>query len=687
MSIIKKDTIIEQNTPLLASEIQCELVIAKVRFLFAIIFAFTSLFLFSVSKIDFTLCLIQIGLLIFVCIYSGLFIFGSSEISKNYPHISFFSSFFDITILTVFIWTIYAAGLPLNWIHVSIFPVYFLLIGATALHYRKGLALFAGLYSVCTYCIFCLISYEHEGSHVGRLFIFFIPSLGILLITAGICEFLARNNLKLLENGKKPEESFDDQNGSLPLLFLKLDKTGSIIWSSINSKFGITSQEMAGRNISDFIDESEYFQFDGQSVEGTFRVRNFPEEIKYIDCAIHVPDKRDTNLLEGYMIDVSDRERAILQSEKMEKKLFLYKKMESLGTLASGMAHDFNNILQAISDVVERVNTDTSEPDTKNGMELIAETLDDAGFLISELAALGRKKPLNYAPLNIPEFLREIVSFYGKQLGDQYDLELNVVEENLWVQGDADYLKRIFQNLFGNARDAMPDGGYFTIECFLTQVEGGDRSVVIRFSDTGIGIPENIIEKIFDPFYTTKKKGKGTGLGLALVSRIVTLHKGQIFVEKSNSQGTTFRIEIPECEKDTSGFDTRIIYIKRLTASVLLLDDDPKIRKILNFFLTDLSYKTFEASTMNEGLDILKKNVNECKILIMDWKLKDSEPYTVIKKFRELNPELIIIVVSGYSPSKKAIKKMNIFRWITKPFDKDHLDLEIQKALHLAEKE
>jgi signal transduction histidine kinase/ActR/RegA family two-component response regulator len=503
-----------------------------------------------------------------------------------------------------------------------------------------------------------------------------------------ICEFISRNNSKLLGKVTGPEEGFNNVGETLPLLFLKLNKRGKIIWTSLSIKFGISSNEMKGRNISDFIDESEFFKFDGQSVQGTFRVRNFPDDIKFVDCAIYALDeKSDSDLLEGYMIDVSDRERAILQSEKMEKKLFQYKKMESLGTLASGMAHDFNNILQAISDVVDRVNTETSEPETRNGMELVSETLADAGFLISELSALGRKKPLNYTPLNVPEFLREIVPYYSKHIGDQYTVDLNIPEENLWIQGDADYLKRIFQNLFGNARDAMPGGGNFTIECFLSYKEGEDRSVVIRFSDTGIGIPENIIEKIFDPFYTTKKKGKGTGLGLALVSRIVTLHKGQISVEKTGSQGTTFRIDIPQFEKDTSGFDTRVIYVKRLTTTVLLLDDDPKIRKILNFFLTDLSYKTLEASTMNEGLDQLKKNINDCKILIMDWKLKDNEPYTVIENSRALNPELIIIVVSGYSPSQKAIKKMNIFRWITKPFDKDHLDLEIQKALHLAEKE
>jgi signal transduction histidine kinase/CheY-like chemotaxis protein len=605
-----------------------------------------------------------------------------------YHYVSFLSSFFDISILTILIWTLYIAEMPLKWIHVSIFPVYFLIVGSTAFHHRKGLALFAGFFSVCAYCLFCLITYARDGSSAGRIFIFFIPSLGLLLIMALICEFISRNNSKLLGKVTGPEEGFNNVGETLPLLFLKLNKRGKIIWTSLSIKFGISSNEMKGRNISDFIDESEFFKFDGQSVQGTFRVRNFPDDIKFVDCAIYALDeKSDSDLLEGYMIDVSDRERAILQSEKMEKKLFQYKKMESLGTLASGMAHDFNNILQAISDVVDRVNTETSEPETRNGMELVSETLADAGFLISELSALGRKKPLNYTPLNVPEFLREIVPYYSKHIGDQYTVDLNIPEENLWIQGDADYLKRIFQNLFGNARDAMPGGGNFTIECFLSYKEGEDRSVVIRFSDTGIGIPENIIEKIFDPFYTTKKKGKGTGLGLALVSRIVTLHKGQISVEKTGSQGTTFRIDIPQFEKDTSGFDTRVIYVKRLTTTVLLLDDDPKIRKILNFFLTDLSYKTLEASTMNEGLDQLKKNINDCKILIMDWKLKDNEPYTVIENSRALNPELIIIVVSGYSPSQKAIKKMNIFRWITKPFDKDHLDLEIQKALHLAEKE
>ncbi len=672
---------------LLLAEAQSEKLLARVRFIFASICAFLSLYLFAINGIDFGICAIQIGLLIFICLYNGMFLFESQRrpISR---FITFLSSFFDVTIITVFMWTFYSAGLSPKWIHFAFFPAYFIVIGFTALHNQESLSFFTGLLSVLAYCLFCIVALPLSNYGLKEWILYYMPGLIMLLIASLISGLISRNNQRSIEKIAASEGRFSNVGTTLPLILFKVDKKGKILWAKALSeeKFGRTIDNMVGKHIQNFFEDTVKISLDGLPLQGTFKVKDISNGMKYVDLIIRA-DKEKNNTFEGNMVDVTDRELAISQREEMEQRLFQYKKMESLGTLASGMAHDFNNILQTVTDITDRVKGETKEIKTRQEMNLIAETLTDARFLISELLALGRKKPLNYNQLNIAKFLREVVPHFTDQIGDLYDVALNIHEDHLWIQADPDYLKRIFQNLFGNARDAMPEGGIISIECFLAENEGGDKTVVIRFSDTGVGIPPAIAEKIFDPFYTTKKKGKGTGLGLALVRRIVSLHKGVVFVEKSDSQGTTFRIEIPESSETSIDVDTKAVLVNRVSTTVLILDDDPKMCNILEFFLTELSYKTLQASLVEEGLRVLKENLDECRVLIMDWKLGEKNPHEVITRFRELKPDLIIIVVSGYQPLHKSIKKMNIFRWLTKPYDKNRLDLEIQKALYLASRQ
>lgn len=686
MSIFRVKKFSRGEKSLLLAESQSEKMVAKIRFSLASICAFVSLYLFAANKIDFSICSIQIGLLLFVCIYCGIFLFESRR-EPIQKYIAYSSSFFDVVIVTGYIWTLHLAGFSAQLIHITSFPAYFIIIGFTALHNREALSFFTGFFSIYAYfSLYLIVSAQGHGES-SNLLILYTPGLAILLIATFLSMIAARNNNKSIEKLASFEGRFSNLGSTLPLILFKIDKKGNFLWVNTlsHNQFGVSAKKLIGQNIHNYIVDLEDLKFEKLPLQGTFGVKNFSREIKYVDCIIQAEDDKG-EILEGSIVDVSDRERAISQREEMEQRLFQYQKMESLGTLASGMAHDFNNILQTVSNITDRVGSKTQEVETKRGMALVSETLTDARFLISELFDLGRKKPLNYGPVNISNFLADIIPMFSGQIGDSYEVNLDIRDNDLWIQGDTDYLKRIFQNLFGNARDAMPEGGIITIEAFLSYNEGEEKSVVIRFSDTGVGVPDSIIEKIFDPFYTTKKKGKGTGLGLALVRRIISQHKGMVFIEKSDSQGTTFRIELPETEEYRHDLDTKEILINRISTTVLVLDDDPKMCNILNFFLTELSYKTCIASTMVDGLKELKAHIDDCRVLIMDWKLKEKNPHEVISRFRALKPELIIIVVSGYQPLQDSIKKMNIFRWITKPYDKNRLDHEIQKALYLANK-
>jgi len=279
--------------------------------------------------------------------------------------------------------------------------------------------------------------------------------------------------------------------------------------------------------------------------------------------------------------------------------------------------------------------------------------------------------------------MERVVTQFRKQLGNRYEITLENSQNPLWIHGDPDYLKRIFQNLFGNARDSMLEGGTINVSCSSSiETEGHHPEVVvIRVSDKGQGIAQDLTEKIFDPFFTTKKVGKGTGLGLALVRRIVMLHNGTIMVEKTGSGGTTFKIELPAGDETDFEINRRAIFKDRLHTTVLLLDDDPKIREVLKIFLLEFKYSVLEASNSEEAIKGLLENKNYCNILIMDWKLGNEDPHYVIRRLRTIKNDLIILVVSGYAPETKSIKKMKIHRWFTKPYDKNQLDIEIQKVL------
>ena len=468
-------------------------------------------------------------------------------------------------------------------------------------------------------------------------------------------------------------------------MLFTLDANGNFIWANMVSAsiIGVPAKVLPGRNIRSFLSHPDNFRLDANGVKGTFGITDLNGNEKFVDCIIQpVVEDDDVSAFDGIISDVTDREKAISQREEMVQRLFQYQKMESLGMLASGMAHDFNNILQTVNDLSAIILRDSKEEETRRRIELINETMVDARFLVSELFALGRKKPLDYRHVNLNNLMEQIVPQFSRQLGPNYLLTLETPEETLWLEGDPDHLKRIFQNLVGNARDAMPEGGNITISCEMVMRTSSEGVIHIRVADTGTGIPQELSEKVFDPFFTTKKPGKGTGLGLALVRRIVMLHNGTITIEKSGYEGTTFLIELPLSDEWELDSDTKALMMNRLPAAVLLLDDDRKIRDVLKIFLREFKYSVLEASDGGEALDTLRKNSETCSVLIMDWKLGNENPHQVIRSLRSVRKDLIVIVVSGYPPQENSIEKMKITRWFTKPYDRNLLDIEIQRALH-----
>ncbi len=689
MSIETRRNLIGKTQAILMAEAESEHWISLIRLGLASAFALISLYTYAIGQIPFIPFILQIIIALGIVFYSSPFISRASKryIVKGYS--VYILTFLDVTAVTAIIFSYLLSGAQVEEINRAVFAIYFIAIAFTGLHHKVRLSLFGGVLAALELTLLYVWQAVTTGGLIQGWSPTYLLSVMVLLIVGVLSGLTSRNNFKSIQKVSNSEVRYHNLVHRLPQMLFTLNAQGDFLWANMASYaiLGIPSKIIHGRNIRDFIIQPEQFRLDPFGTRGTFQVSDFNGTVKFVDMNIQPVDEKDSPVgWDGSMVDVTDRELAIGQREEMANRFFQYQKMESLGTLASGMAHDFNNILQTVNDLTERVSVQTGEEETKKQMKLISETLVDAKFLVSELFALGRKKPLDYSTIEIISFLRETIPLLTEQLGSSYSVNLNTAEDALFVQADPNYLKRIFQNFFGNARDAMPQGGSITIDCFAVRKQGEANNVVIRFSDTGTGIPEVLQEKIFDPFFTTKKPGKGTGLGLALVRRIITLHNGQVSIENSDAEGTTFRIEIPESDRGDLDIDTKSVMLNRIKTTILILDDDPKIRDILRFFLNELKYEVLEASTCEQGENALRDHIDDCRVLIMDWRLGNENPHTVVEKLRALKGDLIVFVVSGYPPLEKSINELKIYRWFTKPYDKSRLDLEIQKALYLAKK-
>ncbi|MBN1761283.1 MAG: response regulator [Chitinispirillaceae bacterium] len=683
MTFQTQKNFIGKDQTILAAEIQSERLISIVRLAGAVFFSVVAIFSFLLGSTSLSVFGIQMTALMLVYLYSGFFLFNSGK-RKFHESFIYLPGFLDIVVISVIIWSYYLNGAGVSMITGSVSGIYFIVIIFTALHHKLRLSIFCGISAAVAYSV--LYYLFTRGAPVPPQYTNDYPIHMVLLLTAAVLGgIVSRNNSRTIHKVISSEIRYHNLVHRLPEMLFTLDAHGNFIWANIASASitGIPAKVLPGRNIRNILSQPDSFKLDTNGMKGTFGVTDINGNEKFVDLIIQpVSENEDLVAFDGIISDVTDREKAISQREEMVQRLFQYQKMESLGMLASGMAHDFNNILQTVNDLSAIILRDSKEDETRRRIELINETMVDARFLISELFALGRKKPLDYRHVNINSLMEQIVPQFSRQLGPNYLLTLETPEEKLWLEGDPDHLKRIFQNLVGNARDAMPEGGNITISCEKVIRSSSEGVIHIRVSDTGTGIPQELSEKVFDPFFTTKKPGKGTGLGLALVRRIVMLHNGTISIEKSGYQGTTFLIELPLSDERELDSDTKALMMNRLPATVLLLDDDRKIRDVLKIFLKEFKYSVLEASDGSEALEELKKNFESCSVLIMDWKLGNENPHQVIRSLRSIRRDLIVIVVSGYPPQEKSIEKMMITRWFTKPYDRNLLDIEIQRALH-----
>ena len=426
-------------------------------------------------------------------------------------------------------------------------------------------------------------------------------------------------------------------------------------------------------------------------------------------------DERDAEVAIVYMLETTERRALEIQINQSQK-------METVGQLAGGIAHDFNNVLSAImmaNDFLLNAHKPT-DPSFQDIMQ-IKQNATRAATLVRQLLAFSRRQTLRPQVLDLGDALSDLTMLLRRLIGEKVKLDL-VHGRDLWpVKVDVSQFEQVIVNLSVNARDAMPGGGKLTVRTANVTAEDVTRHaykgmpaadyVRIDVADTGTGIPADIRDKIFEPFFSTKEVGKGTGLGLSTVYGIVKQTGGFIYVDSEPGQGTSFHIFLPrhhaepEAEVETQGRAQTQVQGEPQPASgttkqaqgaeakprtdltgqgtILLVEDEDGLRALNARGLRSRGYTVVEAGNGVEAMDVLEEQSGAIDLVVSDVVMPEMDGPALLKAMRERNPDIKFIFVSGYAEDafEKSLPENQQFDFLPKPFTLSQLVAAVKETM------
>ncbi len=386
----------------------------------------------------------------------------------------------------------------------------------------------------------------------------------------------------------------------------------------------------------------------------------------------------------------------ITEKKQWETQFLRAQRLESLGTLASGVAHDFNNILTPILAAAQLLPVKLPKLDEKDLslFKLIEDSAKRGADLVKQILAFARGVEGKRVSLQVRHLLLEIIQVVKQTFPKTIQISTDIPITDLWtVSADATQLHQVLMNLCVNARDAMPDGGIISLSAnnilideAYTRINLDARVgsyVVITLSDTGVGIPSEILDRIFDPFFTTKEVGKGTGLGLSTVLGIVKNHGGFIKVKSEVDGGTKFQVYLPAVEDTAAQQTEEQLLLAGNGELILIVDDEPLIQQVTKTSLEDNNYRTLLASDGIEAIALYAEYKDEISLVLMDIMMPSMDGLTALRTLQKLNPKILAIATSGLTSNKRLAEAIGIGvkAFLPKPYTaKELLDI-LQKVL------
>jgi len=465
--------------------------------------------------------------------------------------------------------------------------------------------------------------------------------------------------------------------------------------------YGYTPEEAMGKNISLLAPSDRPDEIPGilakigrgETVEHLESVR-VTKDGRHLNVSITVSPLRDAK---GDVVGASAIARDITAQRRAESQLNTAQKMEAIGRLAGGVAHDFNNILGIIGACSEFLR-DRIDPSAEPAqyVENIKQAIERGSSLTRQLLSFSRSTAVKPQLLDLNERLKDVGKLLRPLMGD--DVEIMIVSKSpaAVVEADPGHLDQIVVNLAVNARDAMPRGGKFILETGTARFDEAfaqqhqnmapGNYVVLAVSDTGSGMDSPTAARIFEPFFTTKGPGKGTGLGLATVYGIVKQSAGHIFVYSEAGHGTTFKIYLPNADHKIglgSRAEAETLAPDAKSATILLVEDDEIMRRLTRQLLEERGYAVVEANDGKAALEWVRSNPGRIDLVLTDVIMRNMSGPELVKELSGSNPGLKVVFMSGYTGELIAEREV-LERGITlleKPFSRNALLKTIHATL------
>ncbi|MDH4322069.1 MAG: ATP-binding protein, partial [Desulfobulbaceae bacterium] len=398
-------------------------------------------------------------------------------------------------------------------------------------------------------------------------------------------------------------------------------------------------------------------------------------------------DKREVNM--AVLRDITEQKR-------LEAQLLQSQKLEAVGTLAGGIAHDFNNILTAITGYSDMLLVKLGqESPLRSDVGEIRRAAGRAAALVRQLLAFSRKQKAAFAVVDVNGLIRNMQKMLYRLIGEDISLEMQLPDQELNIRADSGQMEQIVVNLVVNGRDAMPGGGKIVVGTGQIEVDERfcrrhpdavpGRFVLISVRDEGTGMDKEVMEKVFEPFYTTKEIGKGSGLGLAVVYGIVEQHGGWIDLQSEVGKGTVFNVYLPlsaeavalapECKDD----DVQ----PGAGEWILLVEDQEEVRQVAVNMLEANGYRVLTAATLAEAEAVFAREKDHIDLLFSDIVLPDGSGIMLEERFRAVRPQLPVLMSSGYADDKMqwSLLQKRKLPFLQKPYTLDALLRAVRQAL------
>jgi PAS domain S-box-containing protein len=396
----------------------------------------------------------------------------------------------------------------------------------------------------------------------------------------------------------------------------------------------------------------------------------------------------------GGVLHIQSFHRDITEKMKLQEQVLQSQKMESMGLLAGGIAHDFKNVLTGILAHAEVLRRHITTDDFgKRRIKTIEDAAQRAGQMIAKLLSFARKESLKLVPSDLNMIVMDCVELLGRAVSDQnIRIQVKLDPDIPAVYGDAIHLEQVITNLVMNAMDAMPSGGTIAIETRELKLTpesvpvspflGPGTYVVLSVTDSGIGIPREIMDRIFDPFFTTKPPGKGTGLGLAMVYGIVKSHRGEIRVESKENKGTRFEIYLPVPEQAPHCIIDDFLAVGiAADRGILVVDDQKESLSFISELLEQESFRVFTADTPEQALDLFHAHADRIEVVLTDIVMPLMNGTELAYILKGQKPTLRVIGMSAYD-GREILKRAHYIDWfLKKPFDGDSLLETVRAAM------